>query len=108
MSTEQVSAERVENTRKTAARIQAVILQRLADVTQERAAACMGLHSATISRFVSDKDLERCCQLLAAVGLQVSATDAMVVEREDMRALKRMAFKYLQAELAADEHQEAS
>lgn len=97
-----VSDDDIANTRRNAESLQALILRRLAAVTQERAAARMELHSTTISRFVSDRDLERCCQLLAAIGLQVSAEDAMVVEPEEMRALKRMACKYLQADLAQD------
>lgn len=36
------STASAEITRRTAARIQAVILQQLADVTQEHAAACIG------------------------------------------------------------------
>lgn len=102
MNTQPVSPERVEITRKTAARIQSAILQRLADATQEHAAACIGVSASTVSRAIA-KDLECICQILAAIGLQVSATDAMVVEPEEMRALKRMACKYLQADLARDE-----
>ncbi|HEX7387831.1 MAG TPA: CII family transcriptional regulator [Castellaniella sp.] len=97
------SPDAPESTRKIGAQIQAVILQRLADVTQEHAAACMGVSPSTVSRAVTD-DLERICQILAVIGLQVSATDSMVVEPEEMRALKRMALKYLQADLAQDDH----
>lgn len=95
------SSECAESTRKTGARIQATILQRLAAVTQERAAVCMGVSASTVSRAITE-DLERICQILAAVGLQVSATDSMVVEPEEMRALKRMALKYLQLDLERD------
>lgn len=101
MSTETVSAERVEITRKSAARIQAVILQRLAGVTQERAAACIGVSASTVSRAITD-DLERICQILAATGLQVAPADSMTVSRDEMRALERMACKYLQARIEAD------
>lgn len=101
MSTEQVSAERVEMTRKTAARIQAAILQRLAGVTQERAAACMGVSASTVSRAVAD-DLERVCQIMAALGLQVAEADSIVVSRDEIRALERMACKYLQSRIEAD------
>lgn len=102
MSTETVSADRVESTRKTAARIQAAILQRLAAVTQERAAACMGVSASTVSRAVTD-DLERVCQILAALGLQAAPVDSMVVSRDEMRALERMACKYLQIRLQEDD-----
>lgn len=101
MSAETVSAERVESTRKSAARIQAVILQRLAGVTQERAAACMGVSASTVSRAITD-DLERICQIVAAVGLQTAPADSMVMSKDEIRALERMACKYLQARIEAD------
>ncbi len=101
MSTETVSVERVESTRKTAARIQSVIMQRLAGVTQERAAACMGVSASTVSRAVTD-DLERICGVLAAIGFQVTPADSMVMSKDEIRALERMACKYLQARIEAD------
>lgn len=101
MSTEEVSAERLESTRKSAARIQAAILQRLAAVTQERAAACIGVSASTVSRAVAD-DLTRICEILAAVGLQTAPADSMVVSKDEIRALERMACKYLQARIEAD------
>lgn len=94
---EKVSPDKVENTRKIGARIQADILQRLALVTQERAAECMGVSSSTVSR--SKEDLEQVCQLLAAIGFQLAPVDAVVVSQDDMRALERMAFKYLQTRI---------
>jgi predicted DNA-binding protein (UPF0251 family) len=102
MNTQPVSPERVEITRKSAARIQAAILQRLAGVTQEHAAECIGVSASTVSRAIAD-DLERICQIMAALNLQVATADSIVVEPEEMRALKRMACKYLQADLARDE-----
>lgn len=101
MSTEQVSAEQVANTRKSAARIQSAILQRLSLITQERAAACIGVSASTISRAVAD-DLTRICEILAAVGLQTAPADSMVVSRDEIRALERMACKYLQSRIEAD------
>ena len=86
-----------ENTRKIGARIHGAILQRLAEVTQERAAECMGVHASTVSR--AKEDLERVCQLLASIGLQVAPLDSMVVSRDDMQALERMAYKYLQSRI---------
>ncbi|AZY49700.1 CII family transcriptional regulator [Bordetella avium] len=97
MSTQAVSPDKVESTRKIAARLQAEVLQRLALVTQERAADCMGVDASTLSRFKND--LERFCQLLASVGLQVSPLDAVVVSRDDIQALERMAYKYLQTRI---------
>lgn len=100
MSTEQVSPEQVENTRKIGARIQADVLQRLASVTQERASDCMAVSSSTVSR--AKEDLGQVCHMLAAIGFQLAPVDAVVVSQDDMRALERMAFKYLQTRIEAD------
>lgn len=94
-----VSPEQIENTRKKSARIQGAILRHLALVTQEHAADCMGVSSSTVSR--QKEDLERFCHLLAAIGLQVSPIDAVVVEQSEIAALEGMAFKYLQAKVEA-------
>lgn len=94
---EQVSDTRAENTRKIGARIQSDILQRLADVTQERAAAFMGCSGSTVSR--AKDDLDKVCHLVAALGFQLAPVDAVVVSQADMRALERMAFKYLQTRI---------
>src|SRR5690625_4520925 len=94
-----VSPEQVESTRRKAARLQGTILRQLALVTQEYAADCMGVSSSTVSR--QKEDLERFCQLLAAIDLQVSPIDAVVVEQSEIAALEGMAFKYLQAKVEA-------
>lgn len=96
-----VSPELVEITRKNGALIQASILKRLADVTQAHAAACMSVDASTVSR--TKEDLERVCQLLAALGFQVSRTTSMVVDREELRFMKRVVAKYFTAELEEDE-----
>lgn len=101
MSTQAVSADKLESTRKSGARIHGEVLRRLADVTQERAADCMGVDASTLSRFKDGMD--RFCHLLAALGMQVAPGDSVVVSRDDLQALKRMAFKYLQAEIEAEE-----
>ena len=100
MSTETVSVDPHESTRKTAARIQGEILRKLADVTQEHAAACMGVSASTVSR--AKDSLDQFCQLLAAIGMQVADVNSVVVDKADQLAMKRMAFKYLQAELHND------
>lgn len=94
MTTDAVSQDLVESTRKTGAQIQAAILQRLADVTQTHAAACMGVSASTVSRMV--EDVEKVTQLMAALGLKVADQDSMVVERSELDALESMAFKYLE------------
>jgi len=100
MNTEPVSDGRPETTRKSGARIQSEILQRLAVVTQERAADCMGVSASTVSR--QKESLDGVCQLLAALGFQLAPAGAVVVSQDDMRALERMALKYLQARVESE------
>lgn len=100
-----VSPDQVESTRRKGARLNATILQRLSLVTQEFAADCMGVSSSTVSR--QKEDLERFCQLLAAVGLQVTPTDSVVVSKDEMVALESMALKYLEAKAEARRTREA-
>ena len=101
MNTEPVSAEQAESTRKIGARIQGEILRRLAEVTQERAADRMGVSASTVSR--QKEGLDGFCQLLAALGLQLAPAAAVVVVQDDIKALERMAFKYLQTKVQAEE-----
>lgn len=93
-----VSGDVVENTRRTGARIESEILRCLADVTQEHAAVCMGVSPSTVSRM--RERVGEVAQLLAALDLQVAASNSVVVDKEDQRALKRMAFNWLKADLA--------
>jgi hypothetical protein len=46
--------------------------------------------------------LEQVCHLLAAIGLQIAPVDSVVVSRDDMHALERMAYKYLQTRIETD------
>ena len=101
-----VSPELAEITRKNGEKIYAQILRRLAAVTQDHAAACMGVSSSTISR--SKEDLERACHLLAALGFQLAPVGSVVTTRDDIHALKRMAFKYLQSEVEAENWRQES
>lgn len=97
MTTETVSSEEIESTRKLGARNEAEVLRAVARVTQSHAANCMGVSASTISRTL--EDLGRWSQLLAALGLQVAPIGSMVVDSEDLRSLKRMALRYLEADL---------
>lgn len=99
MSIDTVSPETIESARKTGARIRADIGSRLAEVTQARAADCMGVSASTVSRAVAD--LDHVCHLLAALGLQVAPLDAVVATQADVQALERMAYRYLQSRLQA-------
>lgn len=96
-TTDTVSPDDAEKTRKTAARIESQILRRLADITQARAAECMGVSASTVSRMTDD--IGRVSQLLAAIGMQVAASDSVVADRAEQIAMKHLAFKWLQAEL---------
>ncbi|MGO3890104.1 MAG: CII family transcriptional regulator [Paenalcaligenes sp.] len=98
---ETVSPERVESTRKNGARIQSVVLRRLAVVTQDRAAAFMEVSPSTVSR--TKEDLDKVCHLLAALGLQIAPIDSVVMSQDDIRALERMAYKYLQSKVDESE-----
>ncbi|MBV2161396.1 MAG: CII family transcriptional regulator [Achromobacter sp.] len=95
MNTQAVSPDQVESTRKIGARLYSEILQRLADVTQERAADFMGTSASTVSRM--KEDVERVCHLLAAIDFQVAPSDAVVVDQREQQAIESLAFKYLQA-----------
>ncbi|VCU70848.1 hypothetical protein PIGHUM_02927 [Pigmentiphaga humi] len=90
-----VSPADVESTRKIGARLYAEVLQRLAEVTQERAADFMDVSPSTISR--AKEDVERACQLMAALGFQLAPTDAGVVDQAEQMTVESLAFKYLQA-----------
>lgn len=96
-----VSPELIEITRKNGERNYSLFLRAISEVTQERAAACMGVSSSTISR--SKEDVERTCHLLAALGFQLAPAGSVVTTRDDMQALKRMALKYLQSEIQAED-----
>lgn len=90
----EVSADQVAITRKTAARIQSEILQRLAEVTQTHAAKCMGVDPSKVSRM--KEDLEDFCRLLAAIDLQLAAADSMVMSEEEIAAMEYFGLKYLE------------
>lgn len=100
MTTETVSPDKVESTRKTGAHIESLILRRLAEVTQDRAADFMGTSASTVSRV--KEDLERVCQLLAALDLQVTSLDSMVISQDELSGLRAMAFEYLRAQREKD------
>lgn len=95
MNSQPVSDELRESTRRNGARLQSIVLQRLADVTQERASDFMGVSSSTLSRM--KEDLERVCHLLAAIDFQVAPSDAVVVDQREQQAIESLACKYLQA-----------
>ena len=92
-----LSSDVQESTRKKAERIQSAILRQLAYTHQSVAADRMGVSESTVSR--QKEDLERFCQLLAAIDLEVSPADAVVMEQAEIAALEGLAFKYLKARI---------
>lgn len=92
-----LSSDVQESTRKKAERIQSAILRQLAYMHQSVAADRMGVSESTVSR--QKEDLERFCQLLAAIDLEVSPADAVVMEQAEIAALEGLAFKYLKARI---------
>lgn len=100
MNTETVSAKDIESTRKTGASIESEILQRLAEVTQDHAAACMNVSPSTVSRMRDD--ITKVAQLMAALGLQVASLDSMVISQDELNGLKLLAYKYLQTTIEKD------
>ena len=92
-----LSNDAQESTRKKAERIQSTILRQLASTKQSVAAERMGVNESTVSR--QKEDLDRFCQLLAAIDLEVSPVDAVVMEQAEIAALEGLAFKYLKARI---------
>lgn len=102
MSTEEVSPAQIESTRTVGARLLAEFTNEVALFTQVRAAACMGTSASTVSRVIASEELVKVCQMMAAMGWQFAPLDAVVVERHDIQALERMAYKYLQTRIESD------
>lgn len=98
---DQVLQDSKENARKASAELQGEIVRRLAEVTQTRAAVCMGVHGSTVSRMVAE-DLEKFTLLLAALDLKVVAQDCIVTTQEELHFLKVGAYKYLKADIERD------
>jgi hypothetical protein len=97
---ETVSTKIHASTRKTGAAIESTILQRLAEVTQEHAADCMGVSASTVSRMRDD--ITKLSQLLAALDLQVTSVSSMVISQDELSGLRAMAFEYLRAQREKD------
>ncbi|MBF8177228.1 CII family transcriptional regulator [Herminiimonas contaminans] len=100
MSTETVSPEQIASTRKIAASIESDILRRLAEVTQDRAAAFMDVSPSTVSRM--RERISEIALLMAAIGCQTTGADSMVVSQNELAALKLLGYKYLQTQIELD------
>ena len=94
----QLSHDLVAKTRK----IEALILQRLAERKATTIAAKIGCNESTISRWKND-DLPKLAKIFAILGLKVVSEDAQVIDYEHRRALMLMARDYLEEQLAHNE-----
>ena len=81
-----VSAAVGERSRK----FHSLVLQRLASVGQVSVSEQIGVSESTVSRFVVN-DIERACQLLAAVGLKVVPVEMQCYPREEIEAIFTLA-----------------
>lgn len=70
-------------------------LQRLASVGQAGVAAALGIHESTLSRHVSNKELERSLLVLAELGLKVVPVDLKCYRPEDIDPYIRIAQQHL-------------
>lgn len=85
-----VSANVGERSRKA----HSLILQRIASVGQVRVAEDLGTSESTVSRFVNS-DLERTCQILAALGLKVVPIELKCYEPRKITLLLELARDHL-------------
>lgn len=81
-----VSAEVTERSRKYLS----LALQRIASVGQKTIADQLETSESTVSRFVSG-DLERACQLLAAIGLKVVPRELRCYAEQEIEAIFTLA-----------------
>ena len=81
-----LSAECQEKSR----RYHSLVLQRVTNIGQGYVAEQIGLSVPTVSRFFAD-DLERACQVLAALGLKVVPGDMKCYPAEEIEAIFTLA-----------------
>jgi len=67
-----------------------LVLQRLASVGQVSVSEQIGVSESTVSRFVA-ADIERACQVLAAVGLKVVPAEMQCYPRGEIEAIFTLA-----------------
>lgn len=78
-------------------KIQSIILQRLARVSQVSVAIELGVREDVISKFKSDK-LAFACDFIAVLGLKIVPDDSVEVSQDEIQALKTLAAKYFVAD----------
>ncbi|AVG38520.1 CII family transcriptional regulator [Achromobacter insolitus] len=100
MSTQSVSPDEVESTRKIAERLRSEIGSAISLFTQARAADFMGTSASTVNRIVAD-DLDKVCHLMAAIGWQFAPLDSMVVSKAQLEAYEEFAYEYLRPKVEA-------
>jgi len=73
-------------TSERARKFVSIAMQRISEVGQNNVASEIGVSAPTVSRFVSD-DLERACQVFAAIGLKLVPNDRVCVDKSMYTAL---------------------
>lgn len=79
--------------------MQAQLLSALAEVSQVKVAALMGVSEGTVSGFKSSargaSQIELTSKLIAALGLRLVPADALIQDPEELAALRTLARKAL-------------
>lgn len=78
-----LSQDEIERSRKNFA----AILKGFSSVGQVHVAKAIGKHESTISKMISDGDLERFAQILAKIGLKVVGTEYRCVDPKTMETI---------------------
>jgi predicted transcriptional regulator len=78
---------------------QAQLLSALAEVSQVKVAALMGISDGTVSGFKSSargtSQIELTAKLIAALGLRLVPADALIQDPDELQALRTLARKAL-------------
>jgi hypothetical protein len=82
---------------ETARNMEASVLQRLRDdASQTEVAKALGVHKSTVNRLVNEHG-PGLIRALAFLGFQLADANALLVPREDFKALTRFAVRHLEA-----------
>lgn len=78
-------------TEANARKYTSLVLRALASAGQRPVAEAIGCHESTVSRMKSDGEIERFCQLLAALGLKVVPSAMRCFDPKDVEAILHQA-----------------
>ncbi len=81
--------------------VHSALLRRVSELKQTAIADAMGVSESTVSRTIND-DLEKIARLLVAIGMVPARDDALVVDPDEIRAFKTLAFKYMAQQQKAE------